>query len=144
RIRAVRPEPSPSSHEPDPPPEIAWRSINSIRALSMDAVEKAQSGHPGTPMALAPAAYVLWTRFLRHNPGKSEWADRDRFVCTKDPRLPDVYYVEALAAPLTVNTLPPETFDAYRDHGDPAIRIQENVAAVLAGIEAKAGALAAQ
>ena len=46
----------------------------------MDAVEKAQSGHPGTPMALAPAAYVLWTRFLRHNPGNPEWADRDRFV----------------------------------------------------------------
>jgi transketolase len=46
----------------------------------MDAVEKAQSGHPGTPMALAPAAYVLWTRFLRHNPKNPEWADRDRFV----------------------------------------------------------------
>ena len=46
----------------------------------MDAVEKAQSGHPGTPMALAPAAYILWTRFLRHNPGNPEWADRDRFV----------------------------------------------------------------
>ncbi len=46
----------------------------------MDAVEKAQSGHPGTPMALAPAAYVLWTRFLRYNPGNPEWADRDRFV----------------------------------------------------------------
>ena len=46
----------------------------------MDAVEKAQSGHPGTPMALAPAAYVLWTRFLRHNPGNPDWADRDRFV----------------------------------------------------------------
>jgi transketolase len=46
----------------------------------MDAVEKAQSGHPGTPMALAPAAYVLWTRFLRHNPRNPAWADRDRFV----------------------------------------------------------------
>ncbi|MBA3760983.1 MAG: transketolase [Gemmatimonadales bacterium] len=46
----------------------------------MDAVEKAQSGHPGTPMALAPAAYVLWTRFLQHNPGNPQWADRDRFV----------------------------------------------------------------
>ena len=46
----------------------------------MDAVEKAQSGHPGTPMALAPAAYVLWTRFLRYNPGNPDWADRDRFV----------------------------------------------------------------
>ncbi len=46
----------------------------------MDAVEQAQSGHPGTPMALAPAGYVLWTRFLRHNPGNPDWADRDRFV----------------------------------------------------------------
>ena len=46
----------------------------------MDAVEQAQSGHPGTPMALAPAAYVLWTRFLRHNPANPAWADRDRFV----------------------------------------------------------------
>ena len=46
----------------------------------MDAVEQAQSGHPGTPMALAPAAYLLWTRFLRHNPRNPEWADRDRFV----------------------------------------------------------------
>ncbi len=46
----------------------------------MDAVEAAQSGHPGTPMALAPAAYVLWTRFLRHNPRNPGWPDRDRFV----------------------------------------------------------------
>jgi transketolase len=46
----------------------------------MDAVERAQSGHPGTPMALAPVAYVLWTRFLRHNPRNPHWADRDRFV----------------------------------------------------------------
>ena len=68
------------SREADPPPDVAWRSINSIRALAMDAVEQAQSGHPGTPMALAPAAYVLWTRFLRHNPRNPDWADRDRFV----------------------------------------------------------------
>jgi transketolase len=68
------------SREPDPRPELAWRSINAIRALSMDAVEQAQSGHPGTPMALAPAAYVLWSRFLRHNPRNPEWPDRDRFV----------------------------------------------------------------
>jgi transketolase len=46
----------------------------------MDAVEQAQSGHPGTPMALAPAAYLLWHRFLRHNPRNPEWPDRDRFV----------------------------------------------------------------
>ena len=46
----------------------------------MDAVEQAQSGHPGTPMALAPAAYVLWSKFLRHDPKHPEWPDRDRFV----------------------------------------------------------------
>jgi transketolase len=56
------------------------RSIDTIRALAMDAVEQAQSGHPGTPMALAPAAYVLWTRYLRHNPANPDWPDRDRFI----------------------------------------------------------------
>ncbi|MDQ6914896.1 MAG: transketolase [Actinomycetota bacterium] len=55
-------------------------SINTIRTLAMDAVQKANSGHPGTPMALAPLAYVLYTRIMRHNPGNAEWPDRDRFV----------------------------------------------------------------
>jgi len=55
-------------------------SINTIRFLSVDAVEKANSGHPGLPMGAAPMAYVLWTRFLKHNPTNPGWADRDRFV----------------------------------------------------------------
>ena len=55
-------------------------SINTIRTLAMDAVQKANSGHPGTPMALAPLAYVLYTRIMRHNPANPDWADRDRFV----------------------------------------------------------------
>ena len=54
--------------------------INTIRMLSVDAVEKAKSGHPGAPMGLAPAAYILWTRFLKHNPHNPSWPDRDRFV----------------------------------------------------------------
>jgi transketolase len=54
--------------------------INTIRMLSVDAVEKAKSGHPGAPMGLAPSAYVLWTRFLKHNPRNPLWPDRDRFV----------------------------------------------------------------
>jgi len=54
--------------------------INTIRMLSVDAVQKANSGHPGAPMGLAPAAYTLWTRFLKHNPRNPEWWDRDRFV----------------------------------------------------------------
>ncbi|HVC39650.1 MAG TPA: transketolase [Candidatus Dormibacteraeota bacterium] len=54
--------------------------INTIRTLAIDAVEKANSGHPGLPMGMAPAAYVLWTRFLRHDPTDPKWPDRDRFV----------------------------------------------------------------
>jgi len=54
--------------------------INTIRTLSMDAVQKANSGHPGAPMGLAAAAYVLWTRIMKHNPRNPEWIDRDRFV----------------------------------------------------------------
>jgi transketolase len=54
--------------------------VNTIRTLSMDAVEKANSGHPGTPMALAPLAYVLYTRVMRHNPANADWPGRDRFI----------------------------------------------------------------
>ena len=54
--------------------------VNTIRTLSMDAVQAANSGHPGAPMGLAAAAYVLWTRVLKHNPKNPEWVDRDRFV----------------------------------------------------------------
>ncbi len=54
--------------------------INTIRTLTIDAVEKAQSGHPGMPMGTAPAAYLLWTKYLRHNPGKPDWVNRDRFI----------------------------------------------------------------
>src|SRR6476469_3766038 len=54
--------------------------INAVRVLAMDAVQKADSGHPGTPMALAPLAYVLWSRHLRYNPRDPDWLNRDRFV----------------------------------------------------------------
>ncbi len=55
-------------------------AINTLRGLAMDAVQAANSGHPGTPMALAPMGFVLWTKFLRHNPKNPQWLDRDRFV----------------------------------------------------------------
>src|SRR5262245_24771563 len=55
-------------------------AIDTIRTLAMDAVEQAKSGHPGTPMALAPAAYTLWQRVLRYDPQDPEWPNRDRFV----------------------------------------------------------------
>jgi len=55
-------------------------AINTIRFLAIDAIQKANSGHPGLPMGAAPMAYILWTRFLKHNPGNPQWFNRDRFV----------------------------------------------------------------
>lgn len=59
---------------------IELRAINTIRTLSIDAIEKANSGHPGLPMGAAPMAYSLWSKFLKHNPQNPGWFDRDRFV----------------------------------------------------------------
>ena len=64
----------------EPVSSLEQLCINTIRALAMDAVQQAESGHPGTPMALAPLAYVLWQRHLRYNPTNPDWLDRDRFV----------------------------------------------------------------
>src|SRR5687767_8289321 len=61
-------------------PDLDRLAIDTIRTLSMDAVQQANSGHPGAPMGAAPMAYTLWTRFLRHAPTDPGWADRDRFV----------------------------------------------------------------
>ena len=55
-------------------------AVDTVRVLAMDTIQKAGSGHPGTAMSLAPAAYVLWTRFLKFDPADPEWFDRDRFV----------------------------------------------------------------
>jgi transaldolase len=156
----------------------------------VDALLDRASDHPlrgRIAVANACSAYGLfertltttrWARLARAGarPQRPLWAS----TSTKDPRLPDIFYVEQLVAPRTVNTMPPETLDAYRDHGKPAVRIQEGVAAapgqllelaeggidlsavtreleddgvakfaasysaVLAGIGAKAGALAAR
>jgi transketolase len=63
-----------------PDPSIEQISINTIRTLAVDAVQAAQSGHPGAPLGLAPAAYLLYTRIMKHNPADPKWPDRDRFV----------------------------------------------------------------
>jgi transketolase len=60
--------------------DLDQRAINTIRTLSMDAVQKANSGHPGAPMGMAPMAYTLWTRFMRHAPADPSWPNRDRFL----------------------------------------------------------------
>ena len=61
-------------------PDLDQLCINTIRALAIDAVQQAESGHPGLPLGTAPLAYVLWTRFLRHNPKNPKWENRDRFL----------------------------------------------------------------
>lgn len=60
--------------------DIDTLCINTIRTLSLDAVQKANSGHPGLPLGMAPTAYVLWTKFMRHNPKNPKWFNRDRFL----------------------------------------------------------------
>ncbi|GAA4877636.1 transketolase [Paenibacillus vulneris] len=59
---------------------IQQKAINTIRTLAIDAIDKANSGHPGMPMGSAPMAYELWTNFMKHNPGNPQWINRDRFV----------------------------------------------------------------
>ncbi len=178
--------------------ELPIQSIASVASFFVSRVdakvdpllERARGGAPllgKIAIANAALAYSIfertldtwrWKRLLHAGarPQRPLWAS----TSTKDPRLADIYYVEALAAPQTVNTLPPETFEAYRNHGDPAVRIHESVAAaptqldvlktagidlslitreledegvakfaashaaVLAGIEAKTGALASR
>jgi transketolase len=70
------------STSPRPAPDTARDQlcINTLRTLAMDAVQKANSGHPGTPMALAPVGYTLWSQFLRYHPEHPDWPNRDRFV----------------------------------------------------------------
>src|SRR5713226_3583676 len=64
----------------DVTPELDQLCINTIRALAIDAVQKAESGHPGLPLGAAPMAYALWTRFMRYNPKNPKWENRDRFL----------------------------------------------------------------
>ncbi len=68
------------ANQPKTKIDIDQLCINTIRMLSLDAVQKAESGHPGLPLGMAPAAYVLWTKFLRHNPKNPKWFGRDRFI----------------------------------------------------------------
>ncbi|MGH7237486.1 MAG: transketolase, partial [Candidatus Saccharimonadales bacterium] len=66
--------------EVTPVKDIETLGIDTVRILSADAVQKANSGHPGTPMALAPMGHLLWTQFLEYNPKNPQWANRDRFI----------------------------------------------------------------
>src|ERR1700747_1847645 len=78
-------------------------SINTIRTLSMDAVQAANSGHPGTPMALAPVAYCLWQQFLRFDPEDPIWPNRDRFILSNGHASMLLYALLHLAGVRAVN-----------------------------------------
>ena len=109
--------------------------VNTIRTLSMDAVQKANSGHPGTPMALAPLIYVLYTRVMRHNPSNPEWIDRDRFVLSAGHASMLLYSILYLTGyPLTL-----EDIKNFRQVGSPTAGHPERN--VHLGIEATTGPL---
>src|SRR4029079_2247212 len=78
-------------------------TVNTIRVLAMDAVQAANSGHPGTPMALAPVAYALWQKYLRFEPELPVWANRDRFVLSAGHASTLLYSMLHLAGVKAVN-----------------------------------------
>src|SRR5216683_19400 len=92
--------------------------INTIRTLAMDAVQAADSGHPGTPMALAPVAYCLWQRFLRFDPADPIWANRDRFVLSNGHASMLLYSLLHLAGVKTVNP-------KYEVLGEPSVKLDD-------------------
>jgi transketolase len=82
---------------------IEQLAVNTIRTLSMDAVQAANSGHPGTPMALAPVAYELWQNHLRFDPALPVWANRDRFVLSAGHASALLYSMLHLSGVTSVN-----------------------------------------
>src|SRR5437763_3860287 len=98
--------------------DLDLRCINTIRTLSMDAVQAANSGHPGTPMALAPVAYCLWQRFLRFDPEQPIWANRDRFVLSNGHASMLLYSLLHLAGVKAVNP-------KYEVLGEPSVKLDD-------------------
>jgi transketolase len=93
-------------------------SVNTLRTLSCDAVQKAQSGHPGTPMAMAPVVYTIWSRFLRYDPADPTWPNRDRFVLSCGHASALLYSMLHLAGVQAVDS-------EYESVGEPAVSIED-------------------
>src|SRR5436305_8104216 len=109
--------------------------VDTIRTLSMDAVQKADSGHPGAPMALAPLAYTLYTRVMRHNPNDPDWLNRDRFVLSAGHASMLLYSILYLTGyPMTL-----EDIKNFRQVGSPTAGHPERKYSP--GIEATTGPL---
>lgn len=110
-------------------------AINTIRTLAMDGVQKANSGHPGTPMALAPITYLLWTRYLRFDPAAPAWVDRDRFVLSNGHASMLLYATLHLAG----YDLPLEELERFRQWGSRTPGHPER--GMTAGVEVTTGPL---
>ena len=98
--------------------ELDQLCIDTIRTLSMDAVQQANSGHPGTPMALAPVAYCLWQRFLRFDPAHPIWPNRDRFVLSVGHASMLLYSLLHLTGVRAVNS-------KYETLGEPSVTLDD-------------------
>jgi transketolase len=101
-----------------PTPDLDTLSVNTIRTLSMDAVQQANSGHPGTPMAMAPVAYALWQRHLRFDPADPIWPNRDRFVLSMGHASMLLYSMLHLSGVKAVNP-------KYETLGDLAVPLED-------------------
>jgi transketolase len=97
---------------------IEEKAVNTIRCLAMDAVQAANSGHPGTPMAMAPVAYCLWNRFLRFDPDDPIWPNRDRFVLSMGHASMLIYSMLHLTGVKAVNA-------QYERLGQPSVTLDD-------------------
>ena len=116
-------------------PELDQLCINTIRTLALDAVQRAESGHPGLPLGMAPTAYVLWTRYLRHNPANPKWENRDRFLLSAGHGSMLLYSL----LHLTGYDLPLEEIMRFRQWGSKTPGHPENV--LTRGVEITTGPL---
>ncbi len=95
-------------------------SVNTIRTLSMDAVQQAKSGHPGTPMALAPLIYTIWNRILRFDPQDPIWPNRDRFILSNGHASMLLWSALHLSGTRAVNA-------DYETLGQPSVTLDESL-----------------
>lgn len=126
---------APMTKHTETTPELDQLCINTIRTLSLDAVQKAESGHPGLPLGAAPMAYVLWTRFMRHNPKNPKWENRDRFLLSAGHGSMLLYSL----LHLTGYDLPLDQIKNFRQWGSQTPGHPENI--LSAGVEITTGPL---
>jgi transketolase len=119
----------------DPNPELDQLCINTIRTLTIDAVQQAKSGHPGLPLGAAPMAYVLWTKFMRYNPRNPKWENRDRFLLSAGHGCMLLYSLLYLAG----YDLPLDEIKNFRQWGSKTPGHPENV--LTPGVEITTGPL---